>query len=158
MYSTCRIQWKPLLLSLLVSLGTGALSAFFTGDAMRRYGSVRRPLFAPPAWIFPAVWTVLFFLMAVSAYLVYESGCTWKKSALTVYCVQLAVNFFWPLIFFNRGAYFFAFVWLLLLWLLVLAMILLFLGCRRSAGLLQIPYLVWLTFAAYLNYFVWVLN
>ncbi len=158
MYATCRIKWKTMLLSLLISLGTGGLSALLTAQAMRQYGSIRRPPLAPPASVFPIVWTILFILMAVSAYLVYESGCAGKNDALTIYGVQLALNFFWPLIFFNCRAYFYALILLILLWIAVLTMIILFWRCRRAAALLQIPYIVWLTFAAYLNYCIWVLN
>lgn len=126
MYTTCRIKWKTMLLSLLISLGTGGLSALLTGQAMRQYGSIRRPPLSPPGSAFPIVWTVLFILMAVSAYLVYESGCTEKKTALIAYVVQLVLNFFWPLVFFNCRAYFYALILLILLWLAVLVMIVLF--------------------------------
>lgn len=158
MYSTWRIKWKAMIFSLLISLGVGALSSLLTSNAMRQYSAIRRPALSPPAVVFPIVWTALFILMAVSAYLIYESNCPEKKNALTVYAIQLIVNFFWPLFFFNCRAYFFSFIWLLLLWVLVLIMIFLFWKCHHTAALLQIPYIIWLTFAAYLNYSVWILN
>lgn len=158
MYSVRRINWKSLLLSLLISLGVGTLSGFLTKGNIGRYQAANHPPLSPPAGVFPVVWTILYILMAISAYLIYESGLDCRRSALTVYGAQLAVNFFWPLIFFNLQAYLFAFLWLILLWVLVFIMIRLFYRCRRIAALLQIPYLLWLTFAGYLNCGVWILN
>lgn len=158
MYSVRHIKWKPLLLNLVISLGVGGLAGLLTQGSTSTYQAVRHPLLSPPAGIFPVVWTILYILMAISAYLIYETDAECRKPSLTVYGIQLAVNFFWPIIFFNLHAYLFAFLWLVLLWCLVLAMIILFYRCRRSAAFLQIPYLLWLTFALYLNYSVWMLN
>lgn len=158
MYSVRRIKWKPLLLSLFISLGIGALSGLLTKGNISLYQAIRRPQLSPPSGVFPIVWTVLYILMAISAYQIYESGSECRKPALSIYGVQLVVNFFWPIIFFNLHAYLFAFLWLVLLWCLVLVMIVLFYRCCRCAALLQIPYLLWLTFAMYLNYSVWMLN
>ena len=114
---------------------------------------------SPPPILFPFVWTALYALMGIGMPQVARYGKRGEISkARRLFLAQLAVNFLWPLIFFNARAYGFALLWLLLLWMLVLAMALEFGEQYRSAGLLQIPYLLWLTFAAYLNFTVWRLN
>jgi benzodiazapine receptor len=158
MYSVQKIKWKPLIIFLAVTLGTGALAGLLTQGSMETYQQFQKPPLSPPAILFPIVWTILFILMGISAYEIYESDTDCRKPALIVFGVQLAVNFLWSIIFFNLRAFPFAFLWLILLWGLVLAMILLFNRCRRCAALLQIPYLLWVTFALYLSYSVWMLN
>ena len=110
-------------------------------------------------WVFPVVWGILYALMGISAARISLAAPSSAKSrGLNLFITQLVVNFFWSLIFFNARAYAFAFLWLLLLWGLVLWMILTFRKVDPAAAWLQIPYLLWLTFAAYLNYGVWQLN
>lgn len=152
------IAWKTLLLCLAISLGTGLVSGLLTMGSMQTYQMLVKPPLSPPGFLFPVVWTVLFFLMGISSYLVAVSGCEGRKKALTVYGVQLAINFLWPIFFFNLEAYLFSFFWLVLLWAAVLYMIILFYRCRKSAAYLQLPYLLWLTFAGYLNLMVYILN
>ena len=130
---------------------------FFPGKGhsclVKRYSS---RLFSPPEILFPVVWGVLYALMGISAARIYLSPPGRNRSkALNLYVIQLVVNFFWSLIFFNAQAYGFAFLWLLLLWGLVLQMILTFHKVDPAAAYLQIPYLLWLTFAAYLSIGVW---
>ena len=121
--------------------------------------SVAQPPLSPPAILFPIVWGILYALMGYSAARIYMAPPSKERSrGLNIYIVQLVVNFFWSLIFFNAQAYGFAFFWLLLLWALVLWMILTFRKSDPLAAYLQIPYLIWLTFAAYLNLGVWYLN
>jgi benzodiazapine receptor len=158
MYSVQHIRWKPLIIFLAVTLGTGTLANLLTQGSMETYQQFQKPPLSPPAIVFPIVWTILFILMGISAYQIYVSGLDCRRPALIVFGVQLAFNFLWSIFFFNLRAYLFAFIWLILLWALVLAMILLFYRCRRSAALLQIPYLLWVTFAVYLSYSVWMLN
>lgn len=153
-----KIQWKPLLLSIGISLGGGALSGLVTMDAMEGYALVRQPAFAPPEWLFPVVWTVLYLLMGISAYLVWESDAPNRKRALFLYGAQLAVNLVWPVFFFNLHAFGFSFFWLLLLIALAWAMTAAFYRAVRSAAVLQLPYLVWLLFAAALNFSIWIIN
>ena len=138
----------------------GALSGWLTRAATAAYStSILKPPLSPPGWVFPAVWTILFALMGIGAVKVYLSPSSAARSlGLNLFIAQLAVNFFWSPIFFNRQAFGFAFFWLLLLWGLVLAMILVFRKTEPAAAKLQIPYLIWLTFAAYLNLGVWYLN
>lgn len=152
------IRLKPLIISLLISLGTGGLSGFLTRNAMDTYRILVQPPLAPPPTIFPVVWTVLYFLMGISAYLIYVSKSGTKRKALQLYAVQLAVNFVWPFIFFMAQKYFLAFIWLTILWFLVFEMISSFYKIKRTAALLQIPYLIWLTFAGYLNLAIYFLN
>lgn len=152
------IKAKPLAASLAVSLGTGGLSALVTRKAMKEYALLDQPPLAPPGWVFPVVWTILFILMGIAAYLVWAENATGRDRALTLYAAQLIFNFFWTIIFFNGGKYGLAFVWLLVLWGLILATLLAFRKQNKTAGTLLIPYLAWVTFAAYLNAGVWYLN
>jgi benzodiazapine receptor len=148
-----QIQWKALIASLAVSLATGVLAGVLTADSMEKYKKMYRPPLAPPGWLFPVVWTVLFALMGIAAYLVYTAKANEgkKKAALTIYAAQLAANFLWSIIFFQMDAYLLAFAWLILLWYLIFLTIRSFYEIEPKAGLLLIPYLLWVTFAGYLN-------
>jgi tryptophan-rich sensory protein len=158
MYSSHSIQWKPFLISLLITLGIGGISGLIIQGQTGVYQSLNRPPLSPPSWLFPVVWTILYILMGIAAYLVYLSDPECRKPALTVYAVQLAVNFFWSPIFFNLEAYLLAFIWLVVLWILIVATIKLFYRCNKIAGWLLVPYLAWVTFAGYLSFNVWILN
>lgn len=147
-----------LIVSLAISLGVGGLSALSTMNSDEVYNSLNQPALAPPSWLFPVVWSILFALMGISAYLVYVSDSPIKKQALTIYAVQLAVNFVWPLLFFRLEAFLFSFLWILLLIVLVVEMAAAFYKANKTAGLLQIPYILWLIFAAYLNFMIFRLN
>jgi len=121
--------------------------------------TILQPPLSPPGWVFPVVWTVLYALMGISAARIYLVPASKERSlGLNLFITQLVVNFFWSPVFFNLQAFGFAFLWLLLLWILVLWMILSFRETDGLAAALQIPYLLWLTFAAYLNLGVWYLN
>lgn len=161
MYANYSIKWKSLIISLLIPLGVGALSGFLTKNNTEIYKMLIQPPLSPPSIVFPIVWTLLFLLMGISSYLIYNSktsNSTDKKSALIVYGIQLIVNFVWSLLFFNMQAYLFAFIWLVLLWLLIILMIIKFSKINKPAALLQLPYLLWVTFAGYLNLGIWLLN
>ena len=155
-----KIQTGKLLAALALPLAVGAFSAFLTRDGMRRFQSVPQPPLSPPAWLFPVVWTLLYLLMGAASYLVLVSGASpaRRDRALTVYGLSLAVNFLWPIVFFTVRVYFAAFLLLLVLWVLAAVAALLFSCIDERAGRLMIPYIVWLTFAAYLNLGVWLLN
>ncbi len=140
---------SPLLVSLLISLGTGGIAGFLTFGSMAQYQEMYYPPFSPPGWVFPVVWLFLYTLMGIASYRIYLKNP--KAEALKLYLIQLAVNFFWPVFFFNLGWQLFAAVWLLVLWYLVFVMIKEFARIDEGAARLMIPYLVWLTFAAYLN-------
>lgn len=142
---------KSLAVSIVISLGAGILSAFLTGGSMRQYADMYKPPLAPPGWVFPIVWTILYIMMGIAAWRVYESrGCD-KRLAFSLYGNQLLLNIVWPLLFFNLGLYFFAFAWLLLLWLIIYLTIRQFSQLDQKAGLWLVPYLAWVTFAGYLN-------
>lgn len=145
------IKPKPLFISLLISLGTGAVSSLLTPNVREQYSSLYKPPFAPPGWLFPVVWTILFILMGVAAYLVYISDAPNKTTALKLYAIQLLVNLGWSVIFFRWDAYFLAFTWLLLLFYLVYLTTLEFYKANKWAGYLMIPYLIWLVYAGYIN-------
>ena len=151
---------KPYAISVLIALGVGLLSAFITKDYMNIYGIITRPPLSPPAVIFPVVWTLLYTLMGISSAMIYTkcSGESICGEALRVYALQLVVNFFWSIIFFRWRMYLFSFVWLLLLIVLVIIMIKRFWEINPKSAYLQLPYLAWLIFAAYLNFAIYMLN
>lgn len=151
-------RWQPYVGFILLSEAVGFLAGMLTKNAMAAYDAVAKSALTPPDIVFPIAWGILYLLMGIGAARVYQSDAPGRKSALTLFYVQLAVNFLWSLIFFNLQAYGFAFFWLLLLWALIIAMIRAFYKVDRPAALLQIPYLLWVSFAAYLNYMVWYLN
>ena len=155
-----RIQTGKLLAALAIPLATGAFSAFLTRGGMRSFKSVAQPPLSPPAWVFPVAWTLLYLMMGLSSYLILTSTASpaRRERALTVYALSLAVNFLWPIVFFTMRFYFAAFLLLLALWVLAAIAALLFSCIDDKAGRLMIPYLVWLSFAAYLNFGVWLLN
>lgn len=152
--------WKTYALWILATEAVGALSGWLSSDGMKLYNAtILQPPLSPPPFLFPIVWGILYALMGFGAARIWLSPPSPARSrGLNLYITQLVVNFFWSLIFFNAQAFGFAFLWLLLLWVLVLWMILVFYRTDPLAGLLQIPYLLWLTFAAYLNFGVWYLN
>ena len=146
-----KFQWKALLISLAIALGTGVLSALFTPSIRESYAQLYQPPLAPPGWVFPIVWTVLYVLMGLSSFLIYISEDVRKRGALTLYGVQLVLLFLWPIIFFRVGAYFPAFHVLMILLLLGILLARRFYEVDELAGRLMFPYLLWLFFAAYLN-------
>ena len=153
-----RSKIKTYAVSIAVALAVGGLSALLTGDSMEKYKALRQPPLAPPGWVFPVVWTILFVLMGVGAAMVCLSGSSSKKKPIAIYGLQLAVNFFWTILFFLLEARLFAFFWLLLLLGLAVWMAVSFARVNKTAGLLQIPYILWLLFAGYLNLSVYLLN
>lgn len=151
--------WKPYAFWILFTEAVGALSGLLSRGGMEIFSSIAQPPLSPPAIVFPIVWAILYALMGISAARIYLSPPSQARNqGLNLYIAQLIINFFWSLIFFNAQAFGFAFLWLLLLWVLVLWMILTFRKVDPLAAWLQIPYLIWLTFAAYLNLGIWILN
>lgn len=152
---------KPYVISVAIALGVGALSALSTRGNMDIYDRIETPPLAPPGILFPIVWTILYTLMGISSAIIYTKGRDENipvNDALRIYAIQLAVNFFWSIIFFNLEAFLFAFLWILLLWILIIIMIKKFYEIDKTAAYLQIPYLLWVTFAAYLNFAIFLLN
>ena len=152
--------WKTYLLWILLAEAAGGLSGWLTREGTKAYSqAIVQPPLSPPGWVFPVVWTILFALMGIGAARIYLAPPSKARSrGLNLYAAQLIVNFFWSLIFFNAQAFLFAFLWLMLLWILVLGMTLFFCQAAPIAGILQLPYRVWLVWAAYLNLGVWYLN
>ena len=155
-----KINWKKLLISLGIPVGVGAVAALLTGGGMGEYGMMNQPPLSPPGWLFPVVWTILYLLMGYASYRVATSGADSGKirRALTLYGAQLAINFLWPLVFFGLGWYLVAFFVLILLWVLILLTMRAFSEIDEVAGNLLLPYLLWVTFAGYLNFGVYLLN
>lgn len=153
-------NWKTYACWVLITEAVGALSGWLAKEGMQAFNeSAKQPPLSPPSIVFPIVWGVLYALMGISAARIYMSPQSQARSkGLNIYATQLIVNFFWSLIFFNAQVFGVAFIWLLLLWGLVLWMILTFRKVDPIAAVLQIPYLLWLTFAAYLNLGVWYLT
>lgn len=156
-------DWKALVISILIPLAVGTLAGLLTMGGMEEFAQLNKPPLSPPAWLFPIAWTILYTLMGISSYLIYSSepqnkNTKEKEKALSTYVYQLIVNFLWPVFFFSFQWYFFSFLWLVFLWILVAKMILEFGVISKTAALLNIPYLLWLSFAGYLNLGIWLLN
>lgn len=144
---------KPYIISILIALGVGGLSALLTMGNMDIYSEIVKPALAPPGFIFPIVWSILYVLMGISSARVYI-----KNGNLFFYVIQLIFNFFWSILFFNLQEYLISFVWLLFMWVFIILMIRDFAKTDKLAAYLQIPYLLWVTFAGYLNLMIFLLN
>ena len=147
------------MIALVIPLAGGAVAAVLSGSGAERYAAMQQPPLSPPGWVFPVVWTLLYALMGLASYLVWAKRDDPRvPTALRFYAVQLLFNLLWPFFFFRLGLYPFSFFWLVSLWLLVSVTLFLFARIRRLAGWLLVPYLLWVSFAAYLNLGVWLLN
>lgn len=153
-------DWKTFTVCLAIPLAVGGLAALFSGGGMAAFSQLRQPPLSPPGWLFPVVWTLLYLMMGCASYLVLRSNHPQEQihRALTHYLLQLAANFVWPILFFAAGLYWIAFFWLLFLWGLILVTIDSFYRLSRPAAFLLVPYLVWVTFAGYLNVGIAILN
>lgn len=136
---------------LLFPIILGGIGGIFSNTEM--YKMLINPPFAPPSILFPIVWTILYAIMGITSYMVRDN-----KKAIRVYLVQLFINVLWTLIFFNFKKYLLSFIWIIILIILVLIMIIRFYKVNKNAGLLNIPYLLWLIFASYLTLGVYILN
>lgn len=148
---------SALIISILIPLTVGTMSALFSGN-ISSYSILNKPAFSPPGFIFPVVWTILYILMGASSYIVYFSNSSNKSKALLLYCIQLFFNFCWSIIFFGLDLFLFAFIWLIALIFIIIIMIRQFLIVNPLSAYLQIPYLIWCIFAAYLNFSIFLLN
>ena len=151
---------KPYLLWVLLSEAVGFLAGLITRHGEKWFHEfANKPPLTPARWVFPVAWTALYALMGIGAARIWKEPESKNRSwALNVFAVQLILNFFWSLIFFNARAYGLAAVWIVMLWIAVMVMILRFHRVDTVAAWLQVPYLVWLTFASYLALGVWLLN
>lgn len=150
--------WKSLVVLLVCTLGAGALIGFLTQQESSFYEGLSKPVFAPPGWAFPVAWTILYASMATAMWFVLRTGGSDRFILLGLYVAQLAVNLVWPVLFFIQQALGLSFFWLLLLWILAAIMLCHFFRETKFAGWLLVPYQLWLTFAAVLNFFIARLN
>lgn len=153
-------NWKPYLWGVLLTEAVGGLSGLLNRNAIEVYNtSVVKPPLSPPAWVFPVAWGILYALMGIGAARVWITPESPSRSrSLRLFLVQLLFNFVWTFLFFSFRLYGFAFLWLAVLWVLIVRMALSFYEVDRPAAWLQLPYLLWVLFAAYLNFGVWKLN
>ena len=155
--------WKAVGI-ILLPVAVGIIASVCTIAAQESFGAFKQPPLAPPAWLFPVVWTILYLMMGVASYLIYRVRVKTaverrlRVAELVVFYVQLIFNFAWTLLFFNADMKYFAFGWLIALWLMILTFILMAFRNRKAAGWLMLPYLLWCTFAAYLNISIAMLN
>ena len=150
---------------IIAPLGGGFLISLLARDAMGQFGMFKQPPLAPPAWLFPVAWTILYILMGVASYLIYlkyingnKSEKNAAKEALIIYAVQLVLNFIWTPIFFNANLYWLAFVVIIVMWILELVLLIKTYKISRAAFWCLFPYLLWTTFATYLNISIAILN
>ena len=153
---------KVYIMSIAIALAVGGLSALLTKDSMDIYGSIVKPPLSPPAIVFPIVWTILFILMGISSAIIYLKGKANSDvniaDAMFLYILNLIVNFSWSIIFFNFRMFLLSFICIIILWLIIIAMIVAFGKVSKLSAYLQIPYLLWVTFAGYLNLAIYLLN
>lgn len=158
----CRMKRNKLtdiLIYIISAEAVGALSALFSGGYSDFFEKYERAPLQPPMWLFPVVWTILYAIMGYSAYRVAETGKSDAvKCALTVYWLQPGVNFLWSIVFFRFEALWGAFAVIILLLILIIAMIILFKKVDTAAALMNIPYLLWVIFASYLNFMTAFIN
>jgi tryptophan-rich sensory protein len=148
--------WK-LFASILLCEAIGLIGSFFTFPAIGTwYAALQKPFFNPPNWLFGPVWTILFALMGISLYLVWEKGLT--KKAIIFFGIQLILNLAWSILFFGLHSPMLAFAEIIFLWIAIAATILEFKKVSQKAAWLLIPYILWVSFAAILNFAVWALN
>jgi len=150
---------KELLISLAIPLAVGGLATLLSGG-MADYQTINQPPLSPPGWLFPVVWTILYLLMGYASFRVYITGKdpVLNRRALILYAIQLFFNFIWPILFFRFHLFLSAFLILILLWVFIYLTMRQFAAIDELAGDLLLPYILWVTFAGYLNLGVFLLN
>lgn len=151
------ITWKKRLICWAIPLAVGGLATLLSGG-MDTYRAINQPPLSPPGWVFPLVWTILYLMMGEASFRILTSESPNTKNALFAYGIQLFLNFLWPLFFFGGQMYLAAFLILVALWVAILVTTRRFSQINETAGDLLIPYLLWVTFAGYLNFGVFLLN
>ena len=153
------VNWKKRIICWAIPLAVGGLATLLSGG-MDLYQEIVQPPLSPPGWVFPLVWTALYLLMGEASYrvLISDADKPQKRRALIAYGVQLFLNFLWPLFFFGGQMYLTGFIILVLLWVAIFITLRWFSDIDEGAGDLLIPYLLWVTFAGYLNFGVFLLN
>jgi len=154
-----KIDWKALILAILLCESAGIAGSVFTTPAIPTwYASLNKPSFAPPGSVIGVVWIILYFLMAISLYLVQVSKNKQKGIATKVFGVQLFLNMLWSLLFFGLRSPLYGMIGIIILWLAILVTIVKFYKVSKTAAYLMIPYILWVSFASFLNYLILVLN
>lgn len=153
-------KWPLLAVCIAIPLFAGVTAGFLTRDSVEIFAALNQPFLSPPGWVFPVVWTILYVLMGISSYLVLTSSGadSEKRMAIILYIIQLFMNVLWPVFFFRHGLYLFSFIWLVLLWAVIYAYIKQAMRLSMAAGIIMIPYLLWVFFAGYLNLGIFWLN
>lgn len=151
---------KKLIISIIICELAGVVGSVFTMPAIKNwYFFLNKPSFNPPDWVFAPVWTILFLLMGISLYLVWQKIGSWRREkAITIFALQLILNILWSVLFFGLKLPGPAFFEILMLWFAILYTIINFYRISRSASWLLLPYILWVSFAAILNFFIWRLN
>ena len=152
-----KINWKRLIIITIITFVVGSLFSWFTMNNMDTFKELEKPVNVP-AMLFPIVWSILYLLMSISCYIITRSNNKGKGKALVWYGIQLVINSLWSLIFFGFGAYLFAFIWIILLLITVVIMTAKFYNIDKRAAYLNIPYILWILFACYLNFGIYLLN
>lgn len=150
-----------LIISILIPLLVGITAGFFTTEGVNGwYAAAAKPSFNPPNWIFAPVWTTLYILMGIALYLVWKPAAdkTLKQTAITLFVVQLILNFFWSFIFFSLQQTGWALVEIMVMWMAILLTIFWFAKISKKAAWLLVPYVCWVSFATVLNFYIWKLN
>lgn len=148
----------PLIICVAIPLAVGGVSSLLTRNAMMEFADMNKPPLSPPGWLFPIVWTILYMLMGYACYRIYISDSRLRAYAIIVYGVQLVLNFCWSLIFFRFDMYLAALIWLVIMWAMIFVLMAITQTISKIAVVCLIPYLLWTTFAAYLNAGIVVLN
>lgn len=153
-------RYKPYIHGILLCEAVGFLSGLLTREGTQWFNTyANQPPLSPPAVVFPIAWGLIYALMGIGIARIWlHPDSVQRSKAINAFVSQLILNFFWSLIFFNAKAYGLAVIWIIILWITVLVMILRYHKLDSIAAWLQIPYLIWLTFAAYLALGVWLLN
>ncbi len=149
---------KEELICILIPIIGGILSGIISLNGFREFNILDKPFLSPPGFLFPIVWTILYFLMGISSYLIYNENHYYSSCCLKIYVINLFLNFLWTPIFFGLGLRLFAFIWIIILDLVIVYMIICFYKVNKKAAYLQIPYLVWCLFATYLNLSIYLIN
>ncbi len=150
-----------LVVSLLIPLVTGAVAGIFTSSGVKGwYAVANKPSFNPPDWIFAPMWTTLYILMGIALYLVWKKppATPGKKNALTWFAIQMVLNFCWSFIFFYARQPGWALVEIIAMWVAILLTIIFFRKISKTAAWLLVPYILWVSFASVLNFYIWHLN
>ncbi len=156
-----KIDYLKLIISIALCQMAGFVGAIFTSSSIPTwYAGLNKPSFNPPNWIFGPVWTILFLMMGISFYIIWNLGIDKKdvKAALIIFGVQLLINILWSVIFFGMQSPFYAFIEIIILWIAILFTIIKFYNLSPVAAYLLIPYILWVSFAAVLNFSIWRLN